>query len=570
MITILVIEDERAVRENIIELLNIEGFDPIGAENGDIGVRLALEHVPDLIVCDVMMPKVDGYGVLKALRSQPMTATIPFIFLTAKAAKEDWRQAMKLGADDYLTKPFSRAELLDAIATRLEKQAAQREHYQTTAINQVATTLNSLDCYDSLTKLPNRRWLREQLHHSLPPADNNQQVVPFLCLGLDRFNRINDNMGFAFGDLVLCSVAERIKNCVIENDIVVRLNNDQFAIILRSINQKKDAANFAQLILDVLAKPFNLNGYEIFITASIGISFYPSDSDDIDNLIKQTSAAIHDAKRKGGNNYQFYTKEINIVISEPLALENDLRYALEREQLNLYYQPQLDLRTEQIVGVEALIRWHHPKRGMVSPGIFIPLAEEIGLIIPIGEWVLRTACAQAKAWQVAGHTSLKVSVNLSVYQLNDPNLIKKICDVLNQTDFQPNCLELELTESILVQNPEAVSAIFLKLKELGVKISIDDFGTGYSSLGYLQQFTFDTLKIDQCFIRGLHKNDTNAAITKALIQMAKSLNLEVISEGVETEAEEAFLRQHQCDIIQGYWFSRPLPVEELSKLLKKL
>ncbi|MBW4574021.1 MAG: EAL domain-containing protein [Aphanothece sp. CMT-3BRIN-NPC111] len=566
MTKILVIEDEKSVRENILEVLDAEGFEAVGAENGRIGVQLASEHIPHLILCDVMMPEIDGYGVLEALRQDPATATIPFIFMTAKATKADLRQGMELGADDYLTKPFTISELLGAIATRLRKQAAIQDNYNTT-LNKATETLNYLVHYDSLTNLPNAQLLRERLCQVLTQANPNQQIVPILCIGLDRFNRINNSMGFAFGDLLLKAVAERLTTCIGGNDTLGRLNTDQFAIILVTINQKQDAANFAQIILDVLSQPFKVNGYEVFITASIGIAFYSGDSGGIDTSLKQADGAMHDAKRQGGNNYQFYTNKINLVSSDPLALEADLRHVLERAELEVYYQPQVNLCTGQIVGAEALLRWHHPERGMVSPATFIPLAEETGLIIPIGEWVLRTACAQTKAWQTVGFSYLRVAVNLSAYQFNQPNLIEKIDQILAETNFNPELLELELTESIIVHNPEAAIEIFNELKLLKIQISIDDFGTGYSSLGYLQQFPFDILKIDQCFVRNITHNTKNAIITTALIQLAHGLNLKVIAEGVETEAEQAFLCQHNCDAMQGYLFSRPLPAAEFEKLL---
>jgi diguanylate cyclase (GGDEF)-like protein len=566
MTKILVIEDEQPVRENILDLLDAEGFDAIGAENGRIGVQLALQSVPDLVICDVMMPEVDGYGVLNALRQDPITATIPFIFLTAKAAKADLRQGMNLGADDYLTKPFTIAELLGAIATRLQKQATLQERYGI-ALNQAKEQLDYLINYDNLTSLPNRRLLQKRLHEVLAEPNCNKEVVPIICLGLDRFNRINENMGFAFGDFVLCAVAERLKNCVSKKDTLARFSGDKFAFILVNINQKQDAANFAQVILNSISQPFIVNGYEIFLTASIGIALYPDDSDDIDSLIKQADEAMYEAKRQGGNSYQLYTKKINVVSTDPLTLEADLRRGLERGEFKVYYQPQVDLRTGEIIGAEALIRWHHPERGLVSPAEFIPLAEENGLIVTMEEWVLATACVQTKIWQNAGFSSLKVAVNLSGYQFNQPNLNKKINEILRKTGFNPEFLELELTESLLVKDPEATIAIFRELKALGIQISIDDFGTGYSSLGYLQQFCFDSLKIDQCFVRNITNDAKNAAITKALIQMAHALNLKVVAEGVETEGERAFLCEHRCDVMQGYLFSRPVPTEEFEKLL---
>ncbi|MGB3207941.1 MAG: EAL domain-containing protein [Crinalium sp.] len=563
MIKILVIEDEEPLRENILALLEADGFDVFGSENGTLGVQLAQEILPDLILCDVMMPELDGYGVLAHLRENPILAAVPFIFLTAKATKADLRQGMELGADDYLTKPFTRVELLRAIATRLKKQASIQQAYNH-RVNLATEALSYFAYYDNLTNLPNRTLLQERLHQ-LVKEDYNQQI-PILCIGLDRFHRIND-MGTSIAELVLRLVAERLTTCVADHDLLARFNNDQFAIIFTAITQKQDIAKLAQIILDVLSQPLKVNEQEIFITASIGISLYPKNGRDVDILLNQADLAMSQARKEGGNNYQFYSTQLQLVSLAPLSLENDLRYALEREEFEVLYQPQVDMRTGRIIGAEALLRWHHPEKKLISPVEFIPIAEETGLIIQIGEWVLRTACTQTKLWQDGGFGFLNIAVNLSVYQFNQKNIIEKICEVLRETNLNPATLELELTEGSIVQNPEATRRIFSELKSLGIQISIDDFGTGYSSLSYLQQFPFDTLKVDKCFVRDIANDSKNAAITTAIIQMAHGLKLKVIAEGVETQAEQYFLSQHECDAMQGYLFSRPIPAKEFEKLL---
>jgi diguanylate cyclase (GGDEF)-like protein len=563
---ILVIEDEEFVRENIVELLDAEGFEVIGAENGRIGVDLAKVMIPDLILCDVMMPGLDGYGVLTALRQELVMASIPFIFLTAKAAKADFRQGMELGADDYITKPFTRAELLGAIASRLKKQAAVQERYHT-ELQQAKEQLDYLIHNDSLTNLPNRLALRERFKQVQPTDANNEQLVTVLCLGLDRFNQINDNLGHTVGDLLIKAVGERITSCIGSQDIVARLNADQFAIILAMTQHKKEAGNIAQTMLESLSQIFRLAGQEIFITASIGIALYPRDGAEIEQLLNHANTAMTQAKQHGGDQYEFYSAAFNIGSSDRLALQASLRHALEREELQVYYQPQVNLKTGEIIGAEALVRWQHPERGLVSPDKFIPLAEETGLIVPIGEWVLQTACKQTKHWQTAGFPSLRVAVNLSSRQFSQIDLRKQLVQILMDTGLDPKFIELELTESMLVQNTEVAIRRLNALKSLGVEIAIDDFGTGYSSLSYLQQFPFDILKIDRCFIRNITENANNAAITKAIIEMAKSLNLKLIAEGVETEAELSFVCKHQCDAMQGYLFSRPVPAHDFEQLL---
>jgi diguanylate cyclase (GGDEF)-like protein len=413
---ILVIEDEEFVRENIVELLDAEGFEVIGAEDGRMGLNLARAMVPDLILCDVMMPELDGYGVLTALRQDSILAAVPFIFLTAKAAKADLRQGMELGADDYLTKPFTRAELLGAIISRLKKQAAVQERYHT-ELQQAKEQLEYLIHNDSLTNLPNRLSLRDRFKQVQPTDTDTEKLVGVLCLSLDRFNQINDNLGHIVGDLLIKAVAERLTASVGREDTVARLSADQFAIIVATIEHKKEVGNLAQTILEKLSETFALAGQEIFVTASIGIGLYPRDGAELEQLLNHANTAMAHAKQQGGDQYQYYTVAYNIGSSDRLALQTTLRYALERGELQLYYQPQVNLQTGQIVGAEALLRWHHPERGLVSPDKFIPLAEETGLIISIGEWVLHTACKQTKAWQNAGFSSLRVAVNLSSRQL---------------------------------------------------------------------------------------------------------------------------------------------------------
>lgn len=590
MTKILVIEDEELVRANLLEMLEAEEFEAVGAPNGRIGVELAKDHLPDLILCDVMMPELDGYSVLSRLRESPETASIPFIFLTAKASKSDLRAGMELGADDYLTKPFSRNELLGAIATRLEKQSRLRSHY-TRALRQVAERLNHIVHYDSLTNLPNRLLLQERFNHvctSIEKANHRHSPIPILLISLDRFHRINEALDRQVGELLLKSVAQRLSEQLGTQDTIAHINIDQFALILSPLSLERTEppngeANpeakppseiktsliaIAQTLLDLFRRPFLLGVHEVFITISIGIALYPQDSQDLDTLIKRADLARKQAQMYGGNQYQFYQPEMKSSSAETLTLETELRKAIVTKQFQLLYQPQVDLKTGNIIGAEALIRWHHPERGLTSPAEFIPIAEETDLIIAIGEWVLHTACSQGKMWHEIGLAPIKIAVNLSGRQFTQLHLKPRLLRILQTTGFNPRYLELEVTESVLVQNVAATIQIMNELKALGMQISVDDFGTGYSSLIYLKQFPFDTLKIDQRFVRNLTADSRDAAITLAIIQMAHSLNLKVIAEGVETEAELAVLRQNQCDAIQGYLFSRPVSASEFEALLK--
>lgn len=566
---ILVIEDDQAVRENLLELLESENFDVLGAENGILGVQLAREVIPDLILCDVMMPELDGHGVIQTLRENPTTAMIPFIFLTARADKVDFRQGMELGADDYLTKPCTAEELLRAVATRLQRQAALTTLTQTyvTALREAEERFNHLLHHDSLTGLSNQLSLRERLTEILNQPNRVEQDLPILLLQLNRWNRIYETLGYGLGDRLLRAVADRLKTFIGPTDSVARLNTDQFIVILADVRDRNSLLDAAQALLERITQPFLLGDQEVYLTTNIGIAIHPHDGSHIDMLIKHADVAMHYAQQKGVNQYEIYSSTMKANSANQLSLEASLRRALERQEFQVYYQPQVNLCTGQIIGAEALVRWFHPETGFISPADFIPLAEETGLIIAIDEWVLATVCAQAQAWQEAGLSSFPFAVNLSGLQFHQEDLYERIGQILRATRLEPRFLELELTESILVQNTDATIHKLHQLKKLGVQIAIDDFGTGYSSLGYLKQFPFDTLKIDRCFVSDIANDSKNAAITTAMIQMAHNLGLKVVAEGVETELEFAFLRQHQCDHMQGYLFSRPLPDPEFEQMI---
>ncbi len=435
--------------------------------------------------------------------------------------------------------------------------------------------------YDSLTGLPNRTFYKELVSRALLLAKRHNWTIAILFIDLDYFKRINDTLGHDIGDQLLRTVADLIKTCIRKSDFIARseedeLENavarpggDEFIVLLNEIAHSQDASRVARRILKELARPFTLAGHEVFVTASIGIALYPLDGGDAENLLKNADVAMYYAKNQGRNNYQFYTKSMNATSLQRLDLENDLRKALDRSEFLLYYQPTVDVQTRIIIGTEALIRWKHPEKGMMSPGEFIPLAEETGLIVPIGEWVLRTACAQNRAWQNAGIKPFRVAVNLSGRQFDQEGLIEVVASALHDTGCDPRYLELEITESTIMQNPEKAVTTLQKLKAMGIYLSIDDFGTGYSSLGNLRKFPLDTLKIDRSFIINLTTDSDDAAITTAIIAMAHNLKLGVIAEGVVSEDQQSFLRERGCDAVQGYLFSRPVPAEEFIKLVRE-
>jgi diguanylate cyclase (GGDEF)-like protein/PAS domain S-box-containing protein len=423
--------------------------------------------------------------------------------------------------------------------------------------------------HDSLTGLPNRTLFNDRLQQSLIDAARRERVVAVLFMDLDRFKTINDTLGHEVGDVLLRAVSARLKDCIRTGDTVARLGGDEFIVLLPDVSHVDDIGRVAQKILDVFDQPFSIDGREFFVTTSIGITLYPFDGKDVDGLVKNADVAMYRAKEQGRNSYQFYTAEMTAKAHENLALENALRGALDRHELVLHYQPVVDLASGEVSGMEALLRWQHPEQGLIMPQRFIPLAEESGLIVPIGEWALRTACLQAAAWQQQGYPPLRLAVNLSARQFYQRNLAEVIARVLRNSALDPAWLELELTESLLMQNAELTHATLRTLNAMGVRLSIDDFGTGYSSLGYLKRFPLDTLKIGRSFVRDVPADPDDAAIVSAIIVMAHTLEMRVIAEDVETETQREFLRSQACDAFQGYVFGPPLPPEEFIRYLPK-
>jgi diguanylate cyclase (GGDEF)-like protein/PAS domain S-box-containing protein len=422
--------------------------------------------------------------------------------------------------------------------------------------------------YDAVTGLPNRTLLQDRLEKALAAARRQKNKLALLYLDLDRFKDINDSLGHSVGDLFLQEVAERLKRWGREQDTVARLGGDEFLIMLTDAKDVPDAAVAAERLMDAMTTEFVVQGHPLNIGCSIGISIFPEHGADAETLIKNADAAMYSAKANGRNNFRFFTEEMNAQIVERLTLEKSLRLALDKKELFLMYQPQMDMTTGKIVGLEALLRWQHPKLGLVPPDRFIRLAENSGLIMPIGEWVLRTACSQARKWQDEGLANVSVAVNVSAVQFRQEDFCELIRRVLRETRLAPEYLELELTESLLLANADVTSSVIQELKAMGLTLAIDDFGTGYSSFRYLKQFRVSRLKIDRSFIRDVAVNPDDAAITAAIISMAKSLRLKVIAEGVEDEAQMSVLRAHQCDEIQGYYFSKPLAVDQVADKLR--
>ncbi|MBI4838696.1 MAG: EAL domain-containing protein [Nitrospirae bacterium] len=471
-------------------------------------------------------------------------------------------------------------EMLEQIQARDAeiKRSYEQLLQEFTVRRQAEDTIKHMVYYDSLTGLPNRVLFTDRLSQVIFQSQRSNKKLAVMFLDLDRFKNINDTLGHPTGDLLLKAVADRLLKSLRQSDTIShdvtdeftisRHGGDEFTILLPGVNHVRDAARVAQKVLDTLTERFRVGVHELFISASAGISMFPTDGDNAETLIKNADIAMYTAKEHGRNNYQFFTSSMNASVFERLTVENSMRKAIKKDEFFMHYQPRVNIKTGRITGMEALVRWQHPEFGLVPPAQFIPLAEETGLIIPIGEQILWKTCKQNKTWQDSGLPHLRVGVNLSARQFQQQNLVEMIALALNNTGLSPASLEIEITESTIMKDVGRTVRILNKIYDMGIQIAIDDFGTGYSSLSYLKAFPIDMLKIDRSFMMGVTINQSDAAIVNAIIAMAHILKLKVIAEGVETEEQLQFLRSGLCDDVQGYFFSRPLPPDEFEQLLK--
>ncbi len=560
---ILVIEQPGRARTSMVALIEAAGYTTITADQGSMGVRIAQQR-PNLVVCGWDLGDMNGHQVLEALRQDPELMLIPFILLTDQDDRDHRRRSMELGADDCIVRPFTDSELTSAIATRLRLQAALTNRY-VTVLRNAAERLNRLAHYDSLTDLPNHHLLYQRMSQAIAATQGQDHQIALLSLSLDRLRQVNNLLGYRAGDELLKAASKRLLASLPPGTTLARLTANQFAVVLVDYEQEEAIQRVADNLMDALNRPFSLPGQEVFMTTSIGVAVYPTDSTELNILMRQAEAALDCAKRQKSSYCQFYRSDMPIASDQQIRLETWLRYALERNEFEIHYQPQLSLTSGRIEGVEALIRWKHPEQGYISPVEFIPLAEETGLIVPIGQWVLETVCQQAHQWQQQALGLRHVSVNLSSVQFNQGDLTQQVSDLLHMHQLAPQFLELEITETALMQDADAAVATLHQLKSQGIRLAVDDFGTGYSSLSYLKQLPIDTLKIDNCFVRGVVSDPKNQVILTSAIQMGHQLGLSIVAEGVETEAEQAFLSQHQCDFVQGYLLGRPMTSEHLQQ-----
>lgn len=465
---------------------------------------------------------------------------------------------------------YLNTKTLPELPTEFDDEAGTLMANTSQTLHKLDELIHYITNYDDLTGLPNRDLFCDRLHQSLSQPENNQRLVAVFLLGIDDFTAMNHGLQHQTRNLLLRAVAQRLSPCMAQTDILAHFSGDEFAIARIDIVSFESVIKLSQLLLSTLSKPFSLEGNLIHITASIGITINGiNDRNSVDELLQQAHIALYQAKEKGRSKYQFYSPEINAQLQERLTLENELYGALGRNEMLVYYQPLIDLESGEITGTEALVRWQHPTFGLVSPAKFIPIAEANGLILQIGEWVLRTACAQNRAWQLAGFSPIRISVNLSARQFEQSNLVDVISQVLEETGLKTSYLELEVTESFLMGDIERSVKTLKQLRELGIWLALDDFGTGYSSLNYLKRFPVNMLKIDQSFVQDVMSNPDSAAVTNAIIALAKSLRLKITAEGVETKEQLDYLQMQGCEEGQGYYFSRPVPADRITPMLQK-
>jgi len=519
-------------------------------------LAIGLEHLSrggiDVVLLDLSLPDSQGLETIHTVHAH--RPEIPIVVLTGIEDDTLAVEAVQAGAQDYLVKGQINGNLLvRAIRYAIERKRAQEQ-------------IRDLAYHDELTRLPNRRLFLDRLGLALTQARRKRQLLAVMMLDLDGFKIVNDRLGHAKGDLLLQRVGDRLKACIRSGDTVARLGGDEFTILLPELAQADDAARSAHKILDAFTHPFMVEDQELSIGTSVGISLYPADGTDAATLLKNADSAMYRAKKQGGNTYQLCTPAMKVRASERLTLERNLRQALDQHEFVVYYQPLVDLRSGKIFGAEAVVRWQHPEQGLVSPAGFIDVAIETGLIVPLGLSVLRTACTQVKAWHTRGYP-LRVAVNLAARQVRQEDFVTQVTKVMNETGLAPEWLDVEITEQMAMRNLGVNSAVFDTLSSLMVQVSMEDFGAGHSPLSEVKQYPPKTLKIDQAFVKGIGAKSRDADIVRAVIDLAHSMDMKVIAEGVETREELDFLRAHQCDSMQGYLFSPPVPPEVFEQFL---
>jgi diguanylate cyclase (GGDEF)-like protein len=533
--------------------LQKEGYKVLEAENGQEAIDSFLLNKPDMILLDIMMPVMDGLTACQNIKKLPGGNKIPILMFTGLDDGKSVEMAFQAGASDFITKPINWEELryrvLRLIHMRNMEETVQRQLY-----------------YDSLTNLPNRTLFKDRLTVAINQAAWERSKLAVIFMNIKNFSLVNDAFGYDQGDNLIRGVANRLNDLVDKEVTVSRMGGDDFAFIVSKITDGNEVIRLADQIIKTISKPWIVNNQEINIAVDIGISLYPNDGEDEQTLLKNAETAMSRASALNRNVYSFYNQQMNSSALERIAFENDLRYVIAKNELVVHYQPKVNCETGEITGVEALVRWQNPERGMVGPMEFIPIAEEMGMIVQIGEWVLNTACVQVRKWHEQGH-KLSLSVNFSAMQFQQPNLSQLIHNTLVATGFDSKYLTVEITESVAMNDVNFTIKILSDLKSMGVDVSIDDFGTGYSSLSYLKRLPISELKIDRSFVHDITTNQEDAAIVDMIIVLGQTLKLNIVAEGVETQEQLEFLKNRKCTEIQGYLLSKPLPADEFERVL---
>lgn len=567
MSSILVVDDDPNNFDVIETLLSDQDYQLYYAANGQEAILTLDTFQPDLILLDVMMPDIDGIEVCQRIKAMPQWETIPIIVVTALTAKQDLAQCLTAGADDFISKPVNRLEL----TARVRSMLRIRHQYQQLAtfnarleatVQQRTAELQTMIFQDGLTKLPSRMFLLQKLTKLLQSGESSFAVVSLDC---DQFKLVNGSFGHAVGDQLLIAIAERLQQYLRHGDLLARMGEDEFCFLLKQIEDAVALEPLIHTILRSFDAPFSVANCEIFMNVSIGVALGSYTNQQPEGLLQDADTAMYQAKLRGKGSYQIFDRQMHVAMLNRLTLENDLQRALKRQEFVLYYQPIVNLHTQKLAGFEALVRWQHPERGMVSPAEFIPCMETTGLIVPVGMVVLKQACQQLRTWHQQGWTELTMSVNLSVRQFACPTLLADIDLVLAETAVNPAHLKLEITETALVENAAAI-ALTKELRSRQIQISIDDFGTGYSSLGYLHRFPVDALKVDRSFVKEIQSKNRNYYVVDTIVALSKQLGLSIIAEGIETAQQLEWLQQLGCEFGQGYLFSKPLLAAEIERI----
>ena len=551
---ILVADDDPSIRLLLRHVMEQCGYYVVEVSNGLEAVASAARHIPDLILMDAIMPDMDGFRATEEIRKIPECQATSVLMATSLDDDESVSRAFDVGACDYITKPFNWSVLKHRVTRMLLAADAERK-------------IRHIAYHDSLTGLPNRMLFIDRIDQAISRALREDTQFALLFLDIDHFKVINDSMGHAAGDQLLNIVALRLQDVLRKSDTIARLGGDEFTIIIESLQEAEWVVTVANNILRQLEVPVEINNRQVHVGGSIGIALFPQDGESFGALLKNADIAMYKAKEQGRHTFQFYAAEMSQKAMQRLELENQIRAALTEEQFVVYYQPKVNLENGQYSGVEALVRWQHPQRGIIAPIEFIALAEETGLIIQLDKWVIRTACKQFEKWREAGAVLESLSVNVSARHFKEGGLSVFCKEVLQSTQLPPGKLEIELTESALMDNYEGAKSVLNEIHAMGISIALDDFGTGYASMSYLKEFPFDTVKLDRSFVKDIPADDESTAIVKAMIQLSAALKLSTVGEGIENEQQRDCLRENGCVYGQGYLWAKPVSAQELEKLI---